>query len=107
MAGRLERMAGVLTSSIPLLLLLAWGLAWFAGHLPDANSGYGIDNHGPWRRLHVLRNLVWYAQWLPAPSLTLASAATVLRPTGHGPVLVGISILAWWGVLATHYWLVD
>lgn len=88
------------------ILAATWITAWSTNHLPPAKWPT-TANQGPWSQAFILRSLVWYAQWLPLPTLGLGAVASLRRPQGNGPALIGASFLAWCGVLVSHGWLVD
>ncbi len=108
LASRLFRRVGlaVLLGVIPLLAA-TWTLAVSSGWAPPEIWTEVTGNHGPWRRVFDLRNLVWIALGLPPLCTVLAAMSWVLKPSRAAIVLALAGILGLALVVASHVWLVD
>jgi len=89
------------------LLVTVWTFAFMGGHIPAGLWGVNEGNHGPWRYLYSLRNVLWNIFVLPVISCLLSAIAWLIRPAWRSVNIVTTSFLAFYLLGWSHYWLID
>jgi len=91
---------------VPLLVTI-WTLGIKGDFIPSGPWGVFEGNHGPWRGIYDLRKLLYYTMHLPAASFILGFLSLILRATKLAGIALLSSILTLFGLIASHYWLID
>ncbi|MFQ5644471.1 MAG: hypothetical protein ACE5FQ_12360 [Thiogranum sp.] len=89
------------------LLVMAWTLAGLDGYLPDGPWGVKNGNHGPWRPVPGLRHALWMVLSLPVVAGALGAMAWLARPAWRTAAVAALSVLAFYLLMGSHYWLID
>jgi hypothetical protein len=97
---------GVLGFVLPLLAVV-WTLAALIGAIPEGPWGVSDGNHGPWRHIPDLRLLLHETLLLPGYSLLLGRVSILVHPSRPGWYLIVGSVLAFFILFGSHYWLID
>ena len=89
------------------LMVTVWTFAFMGGHIPAGPWGVNEGNHGSWRYLYSLRNVLWNIFLLPVISCLLSTIAWLIRPAWRSADIVIMSFLAFYLLGWSHYWLID
>jgi hypothetical protein len=91
---------------IPMLVVI-WLLAIKGGHIPMDSWGIYEGNHGPWRHVYDLRELLSYTIFIPLGSFLFGMTSLLFKRSILAVILVLACVLGFFGLLHSHYWLID
>lgn len=91
---------------LPLLVTI-WTFAATGGYIPDGPWGVNEGNHGPWRYIYSLSNVLWRIFLLPMVSCSLSAIAWLIKPAWRSADIIIMSFLALYLLGWSHYWLID
>lgn len=92
---------------IPLMIIV-YSLAYKCHAIPIlANLGVYEGNHGPWRHIYDLRKLLYYTIWILIFASPLALFSTIIKFNKLAWVILFSSIIVFFALINTHYWLID
>ena len=88
------------------ILVYCWIQAFRWGVVP---SEWGVceGNHGPWRRIPLLRRGVWLAFEMPFYAWPVSALSFCLKPSVWSATILALATGITITVFVTHYWLVD
>jgi hypothetical protein len=104
--------AGLCYWSILLLILsfvavsLAWLHAFRDNRIPEV-WGTFEGNHGPWRHYYAGRELIFYAVIFPFKCIFYSIFSVLIKKSRLGIWLIITSVLVFFLMMYTHYWLID
>ena len=91
-----------------VLLATIWALAAAGGQVPTLGQWVGwTGNHGPWRHICPLRDLLTFTLFVPVVAFLPAVLSFLNRPSWQATLLILGAVLAVPALFTTHYWLVD
>ena len=92
---------------IPLLSTL-WALAIDGGEIYRVLPwGVSEGNHGPWRYAYNLRMLLYYVFQVPMPVFVFGIVSLAIKPSRLAAIVTVSSVIAWYALIWSHYWLID
>ena len=97
--------AGLLLT-IPMLVVI-WLLAIKGNYLPAGSWGVYEGNHGPWRHVYDLRELLSYIIFIPLGSFVFGMTSLLFKRSLLAVILVLACVMVFFGLLHSHYWLID
>ena len=107
---RVARVTAVLSlallGSAAVAVMCAWGAAAYDGRIP-LKWGTFEGNHGPWRQYSTGRQLIEYSITLSLAAMVAAIISLPLKRSVLAAVVVGLSLLSFFLILTTHFWLID
>src|SRR5690606_22780317 len=99
-------LSGLLLILSLISIAVAWILACKRGWVPE-EWGIKNGNHGPWRRFYQARELVWQALSFPVWGFLSAMISMFIKKSRTVIWFMALSLLIWFVIFYTHYWLVD
>ena len=98
---------GGLFMIVPLLSAL-WALAIDGGGIHHVLPwGEYEGNHGPWRHFYDLMRLLDYIFLIPIPVFAFGIVSIAVKPSKLAAVVAVGSVIAWYALIWSHYWLID
>jgi hypothetical protein len=64
-------------------------------------------NHGPWRRLFPLRQILHHSLLIPWVACELGRLAFAVKPSREAMLVAIASITVFLALIASHHWLID
>ena len=106
-ATTLSALAVALLLFILPLLAAVWALALRMNAFPQTAWGVFDGNHGTWRHLHDVRQLLHFTFGLPIHGACAASISCLMRMSVATFCMALANAAAFFALLYTHYWLID